>query len=832
MQKLKHPTWTHIIITILVLIAFSTSLSAWIVQAQIIVSENDGIPAAESGMALDTRFDGQDRLRVIVQLKVPGQEKSAELMTPAIHQAQRELMGEVKSGEVRVIHEYDYIPFMALEVNRAGFEALQKNPNVIAIEEDVLMKPMLQQSVPLINADDVWLEGVTGAGQVVAILDTGVDKNHPALAGKVVSEACYSSNTDSTSSLCPGGVSESTEPDSGLPCLLSDCDHGTHVAGIVAADGIYNAKPIKGVAPDAKLIAIQVFSQVNSSSLGSWSTDQIKGLERVYELRNYYNIAAVNLSLGSEYPYATECDHLDFNQAYKQIVDTLRNAGIATVAAAGNDGRSDAISSPACISSVISVGATTKDDLIASYSNRDDFLDLLAPGNAILSTIPDDLYAYSSGTSMATPHVAGAWALMKSHNSSIDVDDLLNIFKVSGVLITDTTNGFVYPRIDVLTAFELLNLYGPKNLTASDGALQAFISLEWNDLIEATYYKVYRSPINESENATLLSPNPMSNTFEDTSASEGIIYYYWVKACNDTYCSDFSEPDTGWLRYIGDPPPPQGVAASDGEFTDKVQISWYGVGGEISYKVFRNTVNSTLGAITLTESDLSSPFEDTTALHNTEYYYWVQACDVSGCSVYSQPDTGYLLDDFYIFLPLINKNYLDVDSILNGDFEEGPNAAWVEFSSNDYELILQQENLLVTPKSGSWAVWLGGDLNETSRLSQNVPISSSGPYLHFWYWIGSEDYCGYDYFNVKVNNVIINTINLCGVNNSTNWGEKVINLSAYSGSNINLMFEVVTDGTFNSNLFLDNVSMSASSSVASSLFTSQISTEDYSKSRK
>ena len=126
MQKLKHPTWTHIIITILVLIAFSTSLSAWIVQAQIIVSENDGIPAAERGMALDARFDEQDRLRVIVQLKVPGQEKSAELMTPAIHQAQRELIGEVKSGEVRVIHEYDYIPFMALEVNRAGFEALRR----------------------------------------------------------------------------------------------------------------------------------------------------------------------------------------------------------------------------------------------------------------------------------------------------------------------------------------------------------------------------------------------------------------------------------------------------------------------------------------------------------------------------------------------------------------------------------------------------------------------------------------------------------------------------------------------------------------------------------
>lgn len=462
MQKLKHPTWTHIIITILVLIAFSTSLSAWIVQAQIIVSENDGIPAAERGMALDARFDEQDRLRVIVQLKVPGQEKSAELMTPAIHQAQRELMGEVESGEVRVIHEYDYIPFMALEVNRAGFEALQKNPNVIGIEEDVLMKPMLQESVPLINADDVWLEGVTGAGQVVAILDTGVDKNHPALAGKVVSEACYSSNTDSTSSLCPGGVSESTEPDSGLPCLLSGCEHGTHVAGIVAADGIYNAKPIKGVAPDAKIISIQVFSKSSGDSLVSWTTDQIKGLERVYVLSNDFNIASVNLSLGSMFPYTNICDLSLLNYAYKSSVDKLKSVGIATIAAAGNNYSSTSISSPACISSIISVGATTKSDLLPNYSNSAPFLDLLAPGgdtitgSKISSTIPENQFDELSGTSMAAPHVAGAWALLKSQYPTLSTDTILWGLKVSGKPILDNRNGNITSRIDVISAINFL----------------------------------------------------------------------------------------------------------------------------------------------------------------------------------------------------------------------------------------------------------------------------------------------------------------------------------------------------------------------------------------
>lgn len=467
MQKLKHPTWTHIIITILVLIAFSTSLSAWIVQAQIIVSENDGIPAAERGMALDARFDGQDRLRVIVQLKVPGQEKSAELMTLAIHQAQRELIGEVKSGEVRVIHEYDYIPFVALEVNRAGFEALQKNPNVIGIEEDVLMKPMLQESVPLIGADDVWLEGVTGAGQVVAILDTGVDKNHPALAGKVVEEACYSANgVSGSSSLCPEGVSSSTLINSALPyggnCPAGECDHGTHVAGIVAGDGIYNAIPIKGVAPDAKIISIQVFSKSSGDSLVSWTTDQIKGLERVYVLSNDFNIASVNLSLGSMFPYTNICDLSLLNYAYKSSVDKLKSVGIATIAAAGNNYSSTSISSPACISSIISVGATTKSDLLPNYSNSAPFLDLLAPGgdtitgSKISSTIPENQFDELSGTSMAAPHVAGAWALLKSQYPTLSTDTILWGLKVSGKPILDNRNGNITSRIDVISAINFL----------------------------------------------------------------------------------------------------------------------------------------------------------------------------------------------------------------------------------------------------------------------------------------------------------------------------------------------------------------------------------------
>ncbi len=447
----------------LMLLVFISGATGWMVNAE--DGGGDGFVVLSKTQIPSSRFDEQQRLRVIVQLNVPGQTTQAELMTPAIHYTQNELMSAMKAYNIRLIHEYDYIPFMAMEVDRAAFEGLLKSPLVVGIEEDILMKPLLAESVPLINADDVWAAGYTGTGQVVAVLDTGVDKNHPALAGKVVSEACYSTTSTTSippsTSLCPGGVSESIEPGSALPyasnCPPGECDHGTHVAGIVAA---YSAT-VNGVAKDADLIAIQVFSRIDNYNIGSWSSDQIKGLERVYELRSTYNIAAVNLSLGGGL-YANECDQV--NSAYKSKVDLLRTVGIVTIAAAGNDYDKlpdpyDALSSPACISTVVSVGATTKDDKIAIFSNRSNMLDLLAPGVSIQSTIPNNQTAYYNGTSMAAPHVAGAWALIRSIQPDIQIDDLLNSFKDSGVLISDSRddNIIVKPRIDVFATLELLN---------------------------------------------------------------------------------------------------------------------------------------------------------------------------------------------------------------------------------------------------------------------------------------------------------------------------------------------------------------------------------------
>ena len=239
---------------------------------------------------------------------------------------------------------------------------------------------------------------------------------------KVVSEACYSTNDPGfVESWCPGAASSSVAADSGLNCDLAvgGCDHGTHVAGIVAGND--ETGPNYGVARGADIIAMQVFSKFLTPGdcspgpapcTASYSSDQIAAMERVLLLSDSMNIAAINMSLGGgEYFDQASCD--SNNLAVKAAIDNLRSVGIATVIASGNDGWTDSIGAPGCISTAISVGATSDGDSVASFSNIYPQIHLLAPGVDIDSSVPGDGVSSKQGTSMATPHVAGAWALMK-----------------------------------------------------------------------------------------------------------------------------------------------------------------------------------------------------------------------------------------------------------------------------------------------------------------------------------------------------------------------------------------------------------------------------------
>ncbi len=445
--------------------------------------------------ALTTKAQAQGRVRVIIGLRAEGRAgasamrnfRDAAARSPLILQAQQSLLIRMSGHSVSSVRKFKYIPYVAMELDAAALEALASDSQVVSIEEDRLLKPMLKESTPLIGAPQAWRQGFSGSGQTIAILDSGVDKNHPFLRGKVVSEACYSGSDPKSSSLCPGGVEESTSPGSGVPCSvmdLPDCVHGTHVAGIAGGKGIQ----FSGVARDARIISIQVFSKFeppdcsdedepDEPCLRTSTRDNISGLERVLELSTRFDIAAVNMSLGSD-AFPGNCDL--FFPAQKAAIDNLRAVGIATIAISGNKESPRGISAPACISSAVSVGSTddgsasddgsskTTKDVVSDFSNSSSSLDLLAPGRWITSSIPvENGFFPLSGTSMAAPHVAGAWAVLKSKAPNASVQQVLSALTRTGLPITDPRNNVTRPRIQIGAA--LNSLTPPLSYTSGAG---------------------------------------------------------------------------------------------------------------------------------------------------------------------------------------------------------------------------------------------------------------------------------------------------------------------------------------------------------------------------
>src|SRR5947199_608691 len=446
----------------------SLSLAARSVYAQLIPQ------------TLMQKAQSEGEVRVIVRLAVsdtPGTWVNSDILQGLRRADITRAQNSVRAGLLNVRHQvrrqFEDFPFIALQVGADGLRTLELLRGVVEVVEDQLNAPFLAESVPLVQADQVWPGGpaglaLDGGGTVVAVLDTGVDKTHPFLGGKVIEEACFSTNNPNSfaTSVCPGGVESSFVEGSGLPCdVLPDCDHGTHVAGIAAGNGQDGAvAPFSGVAKGAKLMAVQVFTMISDSSICSlfslpspcalaFTSDIMDGLQRVFNRRAALNFAAVNMSLGGG-RFDSNCDV----DPLKPIIDSLRSADIATVIAAGNDGFTNALSSPGCISSAVSVGSTedgslgTTADEVSSFSNSASFLSLLAPGQWINSSIPGGAFANFAGTSMATPHVAGAFAILKQATPTATVDQLLSALQGAGLPVTDARNSITKPRIRILNA--------------------------------------------------------------------------------------------------------------------------------------------------------------------------------------------------------------------------------------------------------------------------------------------------------------------------------------------------------------------------------------------
>jgi subtilisin family serine protease len=573
------------VLTALTALALTLGVANVLAADRVILGNTRAIPLAASAdigiaqtlSALRQQAASRGTMRVIVGVRAAFAPEgliaadSAAQQRDEIATTQSAVLNRVPSLKQRpeTTKRFETIPFMAMEVTPAELETLAGLTEITSIEEDRLAAPHLAQSVPLIGGTAAWASGYTGTGQTVAILDTGVDGTHPFLAGKVVSEACYSSSSGllfgSISPLCPGGVTSSTAAGSAMPyasgvCPTGECDHGTHVAGIAAGNGAGAGVSFSGVAKDASVIAIQIFSRIDgviacrgsSTCVSSFDSDIIRGLERVYALRTTYNIAAVNMSLGGgSYSDQSTCD--SDNTSTKAAIDNLRAANIATVISSGNDGNTSSVSAPGCISSAISVGATwdvagqpnscsgnnlgtSSVDAIACYSNSASFLNLLAPGSLITSSIPGGSFATWQGTSMAAPHATGAWALLKQKSASITVTAAFNNLNFTGLLVTDPRNGIPKPRIWIDSA-----------LAAIGGTLPPDCLFNW---AEKTYPTLF-APAGAT--STTLAPYyyryySQTNAYLGTSYADNHVYYRGPLSNNSIVDEG---PMSGWLTTAG-----------------------------------------------------------------------------------------------------------------------------------------------------------------------------------------------------------------------------------------------------------------------------------------
>ena len=377
-------------------------------------------------------------------------------------------------------------PFVRAVVDKEILGNLIANKLIVSVGLDIPLYQQLDDSTgsDLVGSAELnEFLSIDGSGTTVAILDSGVWSGHPALGGKVVLEACVDVNY----STCPtsgGGTSNfSSGPGTAQP---NSDDHGTHVAGIAAGVsvpvGSITSEPgvtipdeewAAGVAPGADIAAIRISRgailspSADLTKIGLSSNLWLAAFQIALWVADGENIVAVNNSWGSTRPVpaggaTVACDSRNTSDLLaKAAIDGLISINVAPVFASGNDSFRNGAAFPACVSTAISVGNTTKSDGINNSSNfQTTLVDLQAPGTGIVAagrsgTAGSLWMEDKTGTSMAAPHVAGAWALIREVYPSMNVASVLNLLQSTGVPVADTRtggSGLSIPRIDLQAA--------------------------------------------------------------------------------------------------------------------------------------------------------------------------------------------------------------------------------------------------------------------------------------------------------------------------------------------------------------------------------------------
>ena len=414
------------------------ALNQGIKEVRVIVGVRDGTPSARALLAApDLAGESARRVRRIA--------------------AQKRLSNEIPQSEFRVGHFYESFSLVAGRATGDGVVRLSNRADVGWITLDGTRRAFQatpQAAATLIQSDQANAVGATGAGRSVAVIDTGVDYTVSQLGGGGFPNAKVIGGFDT--------ADEDSDP--------MDCNgHGTSVSGIVAGPA--------GVAPDAKIVAIKVFSSsdANNSTCSDFAfvSDIIQGINFAILHKAEFNVVAINISLGAE-PVSDNVGYCDSSEpAEAAAFDAAAAADLPVVVPAGNGGFLHALAAPACLSSAVSVGAVyslnssliswsdctdapVTSDLVTCFSNSNTNLSLLAPG-AFWSTVGKGggTVPNFAGTSAAVPAAAGAIALLRQVRPDLSGFVAVGLLRSTGSPVTDPRNGIVTPRVDALAAVRL-----------------------------------------------------------------------------------------------------------------------------------------------------------------------------------------------------------------------------------------------------------------------------------------------------------------------------------------------------------------------------------------
>ncbi|MDX2142868.1 MAG: S8 family serine peptidase [Rhodospirillaceae bacterium] len=450
---------------------------------------------------LQAKLGTSERLDVLIEVALP-LEPTAPVRERSEPQASAESVAEttrtnvaamvvplaetLRGEDVPVHRTYDYQPLIHASLSLADLRRLAARTDILTVHENIRYQlptppssleresgtnapperesPQLTSSVIAMGAASAWSRGFRGQGYAIAIVDTGLNAKHEMFRGKITAEACFSDPGTYSyyQSFCPEKAKSATGPGAATLCpdmrLRGEtvCDHGSHVAGIAAGSG--GAK--QGVAPSARLVPIQVFSGAPGCSycLGAYTSDLVAAVDWLIKNGPTHNVAAVNMSLGGS-SYSDYCT----GQAMERGIRTLRAMGILTAIAAGNSGYVGRVGHPGCIKDAVTVGSTNNAGVHSYYSNSAPMVDIAAPGERISSAIGGGETSYDtySGTSMATPHVAGAVAVLRSRLPRATPEEIEYALKYSGPKLRDSGWAWSIARLDLASAIDIVGTPPP-----------------------------------------------------------------------------------------------------------------------------------------------------------------------------------------------------------------------------------------------------------------------------------------------------------------------------------------------------------------------------------